>query len=504
MAQFLCKLTLHRNSVCVTTRQRVIPAKDFEMKQIHRIDKAMKNVRYRTARFGLSALVSTLLCTGLAHAETLQQAVTRALSNSDARQVAIKTIEAQGKQLSISQGNRGPVIDVFGEVALEDVDDGTLPGGLSRQTSQVARQAAATVTYPVIDGLRAINQVYREATVLDAEIIRLSDATETIALNAVQAYIDVFRRRNIVAISEENISVHLEIAQQVNDQVDAGRLSEPDRFQANDKLLAARLAHADARASLADALSSYRFVIGSEPQGGLAVPALRNIPTSAGSIESNAVGNSFLLKVAQKDIDAFDYQEAIDLADWQPQLDLFLRGGVETDLEGAEGTETTFSTGVRFNWTLYKGGTREDTIARTRDLKMRAYYRKRQVEDEVRDLARRSWNAYRAAVERRTLLQSTVTNNEDIVAAFRSEFEAAKRPLLEVLDAERALFNLKVRRANAEAAVAFQQYRMLAAQSLLSRHFGLSPFGRSLNADFESRIKVNPRGGFDVSAPALE
>lgn len=439
--------------------------------------------------------------------ETLREAVTRALQNSNARQVAIKTIEAQNKQVAISQGARRATVDLFGEIAPEYTDDGTVVGDNvkdTRKDTSLSRQAAVSLSYPLLDGFRSINQVYKDANTLDAEIIRLSDAAETISLNAVQAYIDVFRRRNIVNISEENITVHVEIARQVEQQVEAGRLSEPDRFQANDKLLAARLAHADAKASLANAISNYQLVIGSAPRGELSVPSLPNIPNSSNTVETNAVRNSFLLRIAQKDIDAFDYQEAIEAADWQPQVDVFLRGGVETDVDGSDGTETTLSAGLQFNWTLYRGGTRQETIARVRDLKMRAHYRKKQVEDEVRDLARSSWNSYSAAVERKELLDTTVFNNEQIVEAFRQEVLAAKRPLLEVLDAERSLFNLRVRRANAEAAVAFQQYRMLAAQSSLARHFGLSPFGSNLAADFETRVRTEPRGDFNITATPLE
>ena len=449
------------------------------------------------------AVVSTFSSVPSANATTIGEAVTQAFANSNARQVAIETIEAQNRQVAISQGDRRATIDLFAELAMEQTNDGTVVGPRDENT-QVARQAAIALTFPILDGNRTLNQVFRDANVLDAEIIRLSDAAETISLNAVRAYIDVFRRRQIVNISEENITTHVTIATQVGQLVEAGRLSEPDRFQANDKLLAARLAHSGAKASLNDAISNYQLVVGMAPRGSFSIPTVSGIPRSADAIEASAVQNSYLLRIAQKDIDAFEYQEIISTADWKPRLDVFLRGGVETDIDGAEGTETTLSTGLQLNWTFYKGGTRKETIARIRDLKMRAYYQKKQVEDEVRDLARTTWNSYVAAIERRQLLESTETNNEQIVAAFRQEVLAAKRPLLEVLDAERSLFNIKVQRANAQAAVAFQQYRMLATQSKLARHFGLSPFGSNLTADFENRVKANPRGDFDITATPLE
>lgn len=451
----------------------------------------------------LSVFFFTSVATNPA-AETLREAVSRSFANSDARQVAIKSIEAQDKQVAIAQAARGVTIDLFGEIAAERVDGEKKFVSQENDKTLAARQIALSMTYPLADGNRTLNELFREATLLDAEIIRLADATETIALNAVQAYIDVFRRQNIVEISLENIEVHRRIAEQVERQVEAGKLSEPDRFQANDKLLNARLAHADAKAALSDAVSNYQFVIGSAPRGRLTIPTLPALPNSRIAAEDTAVRNSFLLKIAQKDIEALSYQEVIDLADWQPKVDLFLRGGYEDDVDGAKGSETTIAAGLRLNWTLYKGGSKADTIARHKDLIMRAHYRKKQIEDEVRNLARRAWNSYTAADERRELLITTVFNNEKIVEAFKREIEAAKRPLLEVLDAERSLFNLKVRRANANAAVAFQQYRILAAQSILSKHFGLKPYGSNLTPDFAVRVKAEPSGDFDISAPDLD
>ena len=54
--------------------------------------------------------------------------------------------------------------------------------------------------------------------------------------------------------------------------------------------------------------------------------------------------------------------------------------------------------------------------------------------------ARRAWIAYSGAGERKVLLDVAVSTSTELALAFREEFEAAKRPLLQVLDAERDLF----------------------------------------------------------------
>ncbi len=438
-----------------------------------------------------------------AHAETLVEAVKNAISNSEARNAAIAGIQAQGRMITVAQGDKRTQVNVFGNAAAEWVDDPTLDAADNRET-KLAYIVGVDVHINLLDGMRAMNRIYREATLLDAEIIRLSDATETLALNAIQAYIDVARHRNIVEASRRNLSRHAEISRQVAEQVDAGKLSEADRFRANDKFLAAQLALAESEAQLGDADSQFELVTGKRPTSTLSRKFHLHTPPSREAVEKAAVTNSFQMRLAQTDIQAQTYQGAIDEADWKPRVDAFIGADIGQNQEGARGRDSSIAAGVRLNWTIYKGNTREATRARNRDLVIRGHYRLKQVENEVRDFARRAWNAFNSARERKLLLDRSVTTNELIVEVYRQEFEAAKRPLLQVLDAERALFNLRIRQINASAAHYYQGYRVLAAQSKLSQHFGLTNEGRALNANFEDRVKAAPMDRFDVSAPALD
>jgi len=437
-------------------------------------------------------------------AETLPNAVVQSIMNNAARKASIASIEAQEKQVAVIQAGRLPRVDIFGEVAGERIDDPTTLDPADNDTGKLASSIGVTVTHSLVDGMRSLNTLYREATLLDAEIIRLSDATETLALNAVQAYIDVLRHQGIVSLAVQNIANHQRIVSQVEDQVIAGRLSQADRFRAGDKLLAAQLARAEAQKALDDAASQYQLVIGRAPTGGMSMHSGVKLPASLSALMSNALTNSHQLKLAQNDIQALTYQGEIDASEWRPQIDLFALADVGDNRGGSSGNDSRLATGLRLNWTLHNELSRTNTVARNRDLIMRAHYQKKQLEDEVSDFARRSWIGYQSAVEQKALLDRAVATNVRIVEAFREEFAAAKRPLLQVLDAERALFNQRVQRLNAAANVSFQQYKILAAQNTLADHFGLAHSGRVLNPDFEQRVKAAPRNVFSVSVPPLE
>lgn len=452
----------------------------------------------------LGVAIVLLASVETAASASLRQAVSQAIASSSAQKAAIESIEAQGGAVGIAQGERGVSVRLFGRAAAERIDDPSSLGSLQDPEWRFARQIGIEAEYPLLDGMRSLNTVFREATLLDAEIIRLSDETETIALNAVQAYINVVRHRQVVRLAARNVNVHARIRGQVETQVSAGRLSSTDSFRASEKLLEARLARTEAQSALAEAISNYQLVIGQSPSDALTMPGSPPLPRSSSELERAAVANSFQLHLAQKEIDAQDYQERIDDADWQPSLDLYAGGDVGSNLDGTDENESALRAGVRLNWTLYKGGTREKTIARNRDLRMRSVYRKKQVEDEVRDFARRAWISFMTAAERRAILGPSVTTGEQLAQAYREEFEAAKRPLLQVLEAERDLFNLRVRLVNADAAAAFQSYRLLAAQSTLASHFGLSHAGRALVPNYEARVRAAPRASFDVSTPDLQ
>lgn len=447
-----------------------------------------------------------LLChpTNAAQAETLSAAVKRAALNSNARQAAIEAIKAQGQLVAIRQSERGVRVEVFGELAGEIVNDPDESGPAETNDLLFARQVGIGVEYTLLDGMRSLNALYKEATLLDAEILRLADETETLTLRVVQASIDVMRHRDIVREATRNVVVHERIARQVDQQVVLGKLSESDKFRAEEKVLESRLALAEANSSLAEAIAQFDFLTGARPQGRLSIVKSVSLPKSRDAFLQRAVSNSLQLQLAQSNIDALTYQKSVDAADWKPSVNLFAGGFRGEDLNGDRGGASDVGVGVRMKWTLYKGGARKATEARNRDLLMRAYYQKKQVEDEVRAFASQSWIAYRSSRERKALIAQSVSKSAEIAEAYRREFEAAKRPLLQVLEAERDLFNLTVRQLNANAEVIFQQYKILAAQNALSAHFGLSHTGRPVAVSFQERVKSEPRDRFNVSVPDLQ
>ena len=89
---------------------------------------------------------------------------------------------------------------------------------------------------------------------------------------------------------------------------------------------------------------------------------------------------------------------------------------------------------------------------------------------EIRDAraaAQVSWAGLVTGRKRLVLIRERVASNEDVVEAYQEEYELAKRSLLDLLDAERALFLSRFELASVDAVYKFSAHQLLASMGVL-------------------------------------
>jgi len=70
----------------------------------------------------------------------------------------------------------------------------------------------------------------------DAAAYRVHERSELIALDAAEAYISVIRFTRLIAISQDNVSAHRRISDNVQARFDGGRAGEGDLQQARERV----------------------------------------------------------------------------------------------------------------------------------------------------------------------------------------------------------------------------------------------------------------------------
>lgn len=425
-------------------------------------------------------------------AETLQSAVRNAVTNNPAQQAANADVRATLFEMLELRGEYQPEVFLFGEVGGQIVDNPSTLSAAENNTFKETAQIGIGVEYTLFDGYRRENLVYRNATRLDASILRQLDATETLALNAVEAYIDVIRLRELSRLAAENIGRHEEIALQIRDLVQLGRIPSSDGFLVDDRIAAARDAKLGIDQSLANAIARYERVVGRSPSGAMNVPGVKNVPKNLRALQNEAVRRSFRVRIVDKLAREAQFDAGIKEADRKPRVTLNAGLTYGKNRDGNLGNRSDAFVGVRMNWTLYNGR-RPSQTAGLQERIRKAELERRVAADEVRELAARTWNAYAKNAERSRLLDRQLRANIMIVRQYRDEITAAKRSLIDVLEAERAAFNARFQKISSDAALTFSKYQLLATRSQLAAHFGLAQSNAVFEANYEERARQSPR-----------
>ncbi len=441
------------------------------------------------------------LCTSGAVAESLRDAVRFAVTTNPAVKATEADMRGAAYELLELRREFEPTVTVFAETGWQRVDD---PSNLSTADNNIGKnrnQLGVRAEIVLFDGFRRSNLVYANSARVDGSIFRLLDASETLALNATEAYIDVYRHRILREVAKRNVVKHEEIGRRVRDLVQGGRLPYSDELTIDDRIRSARLALLEVERALRDANARYERVVGRAPSGRMTVPHAP-VPKSLQELTQASVTNSYRVQYTRTQIDQNRFMGEAILADRLPRLSVFAGVSRDKNRNGVTGTRNDESIGLGLSWTLYQGGRRAERSALAEQTS-RAMSEQAIAVREVTELAARTWNTYQTNLERTRQLEEQLRINLLIVEVYGEEFEAAKRTLLDLLEVERARFIVEFETVGAQAGLAFSTHRALATQSKLASHFGLAKSDLAFAPNFQNLTKDNPLSIFDVSIEPL-
>jgi adhesin transport system outer membrane protein len=439
-----------------------------------------------------------------AQAESLTSAVRSAVTDNPQARVRSADVQATALDLLGRERDFLPTVTATAEVGAYYYNDPARLAPANNNRVTAGARANVEARYVIFDGFRRANAVYRDAAKVDGSIFRLLDASETLSLNAVEAYIDVLRHRNLAAVARQNILKHQEIGAQVLDLVDGGRLPASDRFEVDQRLVSAKLVAVEVQQALADAEVRYEAVVGHPPNGPMSLPGVRSLPLTREAFVVRATKQSHRVKAADAVVQQRRYDEEIVRSGTLPQVSARTGANAGLNQNGVPGRSVDAYVALGAEWEVFSGGRKAQQRAATMRTVQAMAERDRAVLD-LRELAGTTWNAYSANIERTVLLDRQLSATRRTADQYLTQFQAGTRSLIEVLDAEAAWFNARFEDVSAEASYAFNQYQILAVESRLASHFGVRRADVPLMPDFERRAVENgPFSVFSTDIPALK
>ncbi len=380
----------------------------------------------------------------------------------DARQARLDAAEYA---ISEERAAYFPTLDLAAGRGVEWSVNSTTRGntGKSGYESFSRDEASLALSQLVFDGFGTPSRTRAAKRRFDSARYDLLDTGEVIGLTATQAYIDVLRQRALVSVARSSVRVHEELAESIKKREEVGYDRRADVYQAQTRLSLAKTRLAIQQGGLDDAIATYTELTGAHPMG-LVDPGFDQTWMPADIEEAIALAMESSPAVA-----AAEYQTEADKANvkvansvFYPSLNIELSASENEDLDGVDGQNDDLLAMLRLRHNLFRGGA---DLARSRQAAA-AHRESIADESEVRRQIRENIRlSYSAIKEARSQIRSELDHlhsSEQLVEAYKGQFEIGTRTLLALLDAEDERFVAASNLRNQEYILLFEEYRLLA------------------------------------------
>lgn len=399
---------------------------------------------------------------------TLRDAVAVGVLTNPQTSAVSNNRRATDEELKQAKALYLPSIDMRADTGWEGTWDNP-DDGADSDSSLLKGEASLTLTQMLFDGYETKYENQRQGWRVRSASHRVRETSEFKGLDVVEAYLEVLRQRELLAIAIENTKQHEDILGQIADATGAGRSTQADVEQTKARVAAARAQEANVRQSLRTAEANFIRNVGDAPQPDLQRPASPDsvLWNSLDEQVKMTLTQSPTLDIFEADVNVAEAEQKGSGSTLYPQVDLQLNGNTGHNVSGVEGNASGASALVVMNWNLYRGG---GDIARTREF----VYRHAQAKDQRNNAARaiendvrQTWASMKAAADRAEQFRRQADANAMVVQAYKDQFNLDRRTLLDVLDSQNEWFVSRSNAINNGYLEMFAVYRLAALQGKL-------------------------------------
>ncbi|MCG3188440.1 MAG: Outer membrane efflux protein BepC [Burkholderiaceae bacterium] len=334
---------------------------------------------------------------------------------------------------------------------------------------------ALSITQLLWDGSALTAQIRRLDHERQTRWFELLDASETTALEAVRAYIDVARYHKLVKLAEDSYVDHRYYFEQIQSRFRAGVGRGSDVEQA-----AARVALAESNlttetSNLHDVVARYLRVVGEQPLREPPRPAslAGGMPANADEAMSLALRHSAAINAAIENLRSARAAVSERRSAFWPRLEARVRAGTGHNFDAVPDQQREVSAGVVLNWNLFAGGADQARVRQQTSLLNQAADQRDKACRDARQNAGIAYNDVIKLEEQLRVLDRNVLAIEKARDAYRQQFDIGQRSLLDLLNAENEVYTARRSYANADYDRLFAQARVQAALQQLTTRLGL-------------------------------
>lgn len=425
-------------------------------------------------------------------AATVKDAVLTAIETNPDVQASWHEFKASAADVRVARAGYLPSVDV-GATAGESARDYDGRGTYSTAQGQV------TLTQMLFDGFRTSGEVRRMDGIRLVRYYELLNTVEETALEAVRAYEDVKRNRDLVELARANYAKHREVFGQIEERVSQGVGRRVDLEQVAGRLALAESNLLTEASNLHDVTARYLRVVGQLPAEELTASNLaeQQLPPSIRETLTLAYQGNPGFHAAIKNISAAQAAIKVERAGYYPKAELRARGLTNRNQNGFDnridpdpwGDENAVEVGISYN--LYSGGANRAAVRRSLEQVNRAKDLRDQACVDLRQNTQIAYNDSQRLREQLASLEQHRLSSNKVRAAYAEQFNIGQRTLLDLLDAENEYFQASRAFIIAQADLEIAYARSLAAMGSLLPALGIVRDGLGILHDVKVEDSLN-------------
>ena len=430
------------------------------------------------------------------NASTLEEVVARTVITHPEVQARFQDFQSSLEGQNVARGALLPEVNVQGWVGQEWRGN----SGDYSSTNWSRTGYSVQLRQLLFDGFHTINNVKQLGYEKLSGYYELLATVDQLALEAVNAYLDVQRYREMERLAQENYQLHNGTLERLRERSQSGVGRGVDLEQAFGRLALAQTNLMTESNNLNDVTQRYRRITGEFPPPVLTpVPDVSNLlPKDAENFLGSLKANPSLLS-KQALVQASQAGVAAAKGLHSPTLEFRASTGKDRDQPDTPyGNAHRSNVQLVLSYNLFRGGA---DAARVRQTAAQSYAAR-----DVRDYTCRNvqqelaiaWNSIMKLREQLPFLREHEAATSKVRLAYMQQFQIGERTLLDLLDTENELFDSRRALVNAQYDLKKAEYRWLALSNrILQATSTAQPYDRA--PDEASALELTD----DALAPCL-
>ena len=404
------------------------------------------------------------------NALTLKESVIEVLNTNPVIQERLRNYRATQQDLSIAESEYYPSLDLRAVGGYNKA--GTFKELPLYEGSYTNYESALVFTQNIFDGFSTMHKVgYQEARIL-AAAYNYVEVSNDIAFQMTQAYLNVIKGRELLAIEYENVNINMSIYKKIKDLYDAGLTTDSEVKKIQAFLSLARSNLTVQKNNTRDSEYTFRRLLGRLP-----IPSQMEIPKAEIPMPESIERASMYAMEKNPSILVSNYNVKGAQELWKqqrknyyPTVDLEVSQNFNDASEkpnGFDQADDRFRARLVLNYNIFRGGADKAEVQKNVSKINQEVEIRRDLKRQVIEGLNLSWNAYEMITDQLVDLRDYKLYSDKTLELYQDEYDQGIRSLLDLMQSQSDVINARRQIITAEYDLKFAKYRVLDAMGLM-------------------------------------